>query len=284
MDVRRLEETDRVAVEGYLEARPTETMFLGSNLAQSGFRGAGRYGGAFLGAFQGTRLQGIVQLCRVGSLLLSVNVRDAVEPLARQVLSSGFAPRRFLGMANEIQDFLECYRRLAPAPPSIRMTRECLLQSLLPEHLAVPSMKGFRAATLEDVDGLIPWIVAFHQEELQEDPEKIDRADLREALELKIARGARYLLEIDGTPVSTLALTAEACGLVQVGGIFTPPELRGKGYATRLLSAFAHFHLNALGARRVVLQVGEDNTPARRAYEKVGFRSSGRFHFIFGEA
>jgi predicted GNAT family acetyltransferase len=142
-------------------------------------------------------------------------------------------------------------------------------------------MLGFRAATLDDLDLLVPWMRAFRQEELAEKPEDFDEASIRGSLDEKISRGWRYLLMEEGQPVSTLAITAEAFGLLQVGGIFTPPEYRSRGYATRLLTAFAHFHLNALGAKRIVLQVGDDNLPALRAYEKVGFRSSGNYRFVF---
>lgn len=267
-------------VEAYLVSRSAQTLFLASNLARSGFQGEGRYGGTFLGVFQLGQLRGLAQLVNMGSLLVSVDVPDAVPPLVSAVLEQPVEPVRFLGMANELGDFLTEYRRSRPVAP--RFTRECVLQSLSPENLAVPStMRGFRAATLDDVELLLPWVRGFHEEELREDPARIDEAALRATLEDKVARGGRYLLEEDGVAVSTLAISAEASGMVQVGGVFTPRELRGRGHATRLLACFAHFHLNGLGARRVVLQVGEDNHPALRAYEKVGFRTVGRYHFVF---
>jgi [ribosomal protein S18]-alanine N-acetyltransferase len=50
---------------------------------------------------------------------------------------------------------------------------------------------------------------------------------------------------------------------------------RGKGLARRLLDLHLR-RLAGLGARAVFLEVDQDNVPARRLYERAGFREVGR--------
>jgi hypothetical protein len=58
---------------------------------------------------------------------------------------------------------------------------------------------------------------------------------------------------------------------VLVGGVFTHPDHRGRGLATRGLAAWAG-QLFAAGLERMALHVNAANTPAIRAYEHTGFR------------
>jgi ribosomal-protein-alanine N-acetyltransferase len=58
---------------------------------------------------------------------------------------------------------------------------------------------------------------------------------------------------------------------------------RGKGLARRLLDLHLR-RLAGLGARAVFLEVGEDNVPARRLYERAGFREVGRRDAYYGGA
>ena len=50
---------------------------------------------------------------------------------------------------------------------------------------------------------------------------------------------------------------------------------RGKGLAKRLLDLHLR-RLAGLGMRAVFLEVGDDNVPARRLYQRAGFREVGR--------
>lgn len=56
-----------------------------------------------------------------------------------------------------------------------------------------------------------------------------------------------------------------------IGNVFTRPDRRGRGHATRCTAAVAAQAL-AAGIDTIVLNVREDNAPAIRVYEKLGFR------------
>jgi predicted GNAT family acetyltransferase len=81
---------------------------------------------------------------------------------------------------------------------------------------------------------------------------------------------------LEGEPVSMTGFNAEALDVVQVGGVWTPPPLRGRGYgravvAGSLLDRFAH------GARRSVLFTDAENQGALRAYAVLSYRHIGEY-------
>lgn len=76
-------------------------------------------------------------------------------------------------------------------------------------------------------------------------------------------------LVIDGLPYACLGHTR------WLHAIYLHPEARGSGMAAALLSA-AIGAAQREGATRIALWVNALNTPARRLYESLGFRETGR--------
>lgn len=84
-----------------------------------------------------------------------------------------------------------------------------------------------------------------------------------------IAAGSHHLLWQGDRPLALCGVNAALPEIVQVGGVWTPPELRGRGHARRavgLMLAAA----KARGVARAVLFAA--STAAARAYVALGFR------------
>ena len=84
-----------------------------------------------------------------------------------------------------------------------------------------------------------------------------------------IARDSHRLLLHHDQPVALTGFNATLPGIVQIGGVYTPPALRGKGYARRAVA----LHLDEArqkGTTRAVLFAASD--AAARAYQAIGFR------------
>jgi predicted GNAT family acetyltransferase len=60
-------------------------------------------------------------------------------------------------------------------------------------------------------------------------------------------------------------------GVAAIGNVFTRPDCRGRGYATRCTAAVMVEALRA-GMDVVILNVRDGNTPAIHIYEKLGFQ------------
>jgi GNAT superfamily N-acetyltransferase len=65
-------------------------------------------------------------------------------------------------------------------------------------------------------------------------------------------------------------------GVSVLGGIFTFPAARGRGYASAITSALVAELLDR-GCRDVVLNIHADNETARRIYARIGFREHCRY-------
>lgn len=76
-------------------------------------------------------------------------------------------------------------------------------------------------------------------------------------------------LTIDALPYPSLAHT------FWIHAVYVHPDARGRGASTALLSAAIEGAV-AKSARRIALWVNDENAPARRCYERLGFRESGR--------
>lgn len=91
-----------------------------------------------------------------------------------------------------------------------------------------------------------------------------------------IESGCYFGVIVDGRLVAvagTHVVTPEE-GIAVVGNVFTHPRWRGHGYARLATGATTEFLLRR--CRDIVLTVDPDNTPAVRAYERLGYRTDCR--------
>jgi GNAT superfamily N-acetyltransferase len=110
--------------------------------------------------------------------------------------------------------------------------------------------------------------VAYHTEVLGTDPAKA-LAYAEADIDSYLIRDSHRVLRIDGHPVAMTGFNAVLPEIVQIGGVFTQPALRNRGYA-RLAVAL---HLNEARGRSVKRAVlFAANAAAVKAYEAIGFQ------------
>jgi len=79
--------------------------------------------------------------------------------------------------------------------------------------------------------------------------------------------------------VSYSVFNAMLADIVQIGGVWTPQELRGRGYA-RSVVAGSLLAARKQGIARAVLFADPANAAARRAYLSLGFRIVGDYGLV----
>lgn len=87
-------------------------------------------------------------------------------------------------------------------------------------------------------------------------------------------KDSHRLLLKDGRPVAMTGFNAQVDDTVQIGGVYTPPELRGRGHA-RLAVALHLAQARNAGVKQVVLFAASEG--AAKAYEAIGFSRIGSF-------
>jgi RimJ/RimL family protein N-acetyltransferase len=136
-----------------------------------------------------------------------------------------------------------------------------------------------RAAMPADRDLLVRWSAGFSAEALPHLP-PADPAvpiDLRLGLPAQAPNGRLDLLwvwEVGGVPVSTAYLTRPASGVVRVSGVYTPPDLRGNGYASACVAAMSQRALDA-GITACMLYTDLANPTSNKIYQAIGYRPIG---------
>ncbi len=111
---------------------------------------------------------------------------------------------------------------------------------------------------------LIAWSEAFHRE-AQSGPE-----DRESMVDERLSYRGLTLWEDAGQPVSMAGLTRPAAGQVRVGPVYTPPGLRGKGYAGAVTCVVSQAARDA-GADRVLLFTDLANPTSNALYQRLGY-------------
>lgn len=267
---------DAPALEAFLARHPESSMFLRQNLAAHGPEGGPEdYAARFWGLEERGEVAGVVALTTKGMALMQV---PGPQPLGgfRQALAGA----QIMGMNGEAGQVarLRAALGLAEAPCSLDRTeplyRLALADLVLPEGADL----RLRAAGPADAGLLTGWTAEYLVETLGAQPGPQTEARAAAQIAMLTAAGRLRLLEQAGTPVAMTSFNAVLPGIVQVGGVFTPPARRGRGHA-RAAVALHLAEARAAAAQTAILFAS--GPPAMRAYEAVGFRRIGSYQLVF---
>jgi uncharacterized protein len=125
-----------------------------------------------------------------------------------------------------------------------------------------------RLGTTFDRDLLVAWVDAFLGEALERrSPEEsgvlVDRS-------FRTGTRTWYLWEDGGRPVSVAATSGPTPNGIRVGPVYTPPELRGRGYASAVTAAASQAELDK-GRTFVFLFTDLANATSNKIYQQIGY-------------
>jgi GNAT superfamily N-acetyltransferase len=273
-----LGEGDEERLLAFLERHPNTTMFLRGNLGRAGIVDRGqRFGGFYAAALDGTKVVGAVAHFWNGNL--AVEAPDGLEEVVRAVVAASGRPvNGVLGSWGQMQTVLHTLG--LEAETAVYASREALFALALSE-LQAPALLDrsdvhCRPPRADDLERLVPWSAAYNVETLGSSPGPELTERVRTGLTEMHKAGTHWVLEVTGDIVAYGAFNATLPDCVQIGGVFTPPELRGRGYA-RAVVAGSLIEARSKGTLRSVLFTGEHNTPAQSAYRALGFQRVGDY-------
>ncbi|WP_128515461.1 GNAT family N-acetyltransferase [Tabrizicola thermarum] len=262
---------DRAALETLLSARIDRAMFPLANLRAHGL-GQGGFASDHPNAtrFWLVDRHSLVALTQEGMLMALLDGTPDLTAL-RPALD-GLAVTGAVGPAAAIRPVLAALG-LAGLPTT--SDRDEPGFSLDLDRLLVPDLPGtsLRPLTPDDLPRVLQWRETYIGEVLGvTGPDA--RAKAEADLNAWLARDSHRLLVHRGKPVALTGFNAILPEIVQVGAVYTPAPLRGKGYARRAVA----LHLaeaRATGTRRAVLFAASD--AAARAYRALGFQPTAAF-------
>ncbi|KPP84029.1 MAG: putative acetyltransferase [Rhodobacteraceae bacterium HLUCCA08] len=259
---------DQPDIDRFLRDRLDSSMFLLGNL-----RRYGPCGGTAPRAMRfwiAGDMAGVVALSTEG--IVMPQLPDGAGPDLARILR-GAKLRGFIGAGDQV----EAARRacgLIAAPTNLDAQERLFARPLRGfGHDAAPGMTLAPLAAWRDT--ALAWRMAYHAEVLGTPADRIAptaRADIESCLETD---SHRILLQ-DGRPVAMTGFNMMLPEAVQVGGVYTPPELRGRHLARTALGL--HLAEAARQHPRAILFAKSDQ--AIRAYRALGFRETGRFALV----
>lgn len=258
-------------------------MFLRSNARAAGLVDSGRpFEGTYVAAIENGAVTGVAAHFWNGMLVLQAPAPETLEPVARAAVSrSGRELKGLTGPWSQVEAARHALD-LGERKTSLDSREDLFSLELddlrIPEQLASGRVVCRRPRG-DDIELAARWRVAFSVEAL-------GRADAGEIIVVARAeierlqeQGSQWILLEDGRPVAYSAFNARLPDAVQVGGVWTPPELRGRGHA-RAVVAGSLLEARQEGATKAILFTGEENLAARAAYEALGFRVVGDYGLV----
>jgi GNAT superfamily N-acetyltransferase len=122
-----------------------------------------------------------------------------------------------------------------------------------------------RVAAGTDAPLLAGWYTAFARE--VHDMAADDHAAV---VRDKLGYGGILIWQAGGRPVSMGGITRQVAGMVRIGPVYTPPELRGRGYASAVTAELS-LRAREAGAAEVLLYTDLANPVSNSIYQRIGF-------------
>lgn len=271
-DISPVTESDRPTLEAFMDARLPWAMFPRANLADEGLDGAGEHACRFWLLRHGDAVTGALALTRAGGVLPVIEPADA--PVAARALR-GATLTALIGPALPVRALLAAMPDVAAAPCLMRDEEDHFILPLA--ELKIPDGPGHLVPFAAAPDAVLrDWLAAYEGETLSTPPDAIPgRVETR--LRAALAGDTHRVLMHDCVPLAMTGFNARLPGIVQVGGVYTPPALRGRQHARRAVA----LHLAEArdqGVGQATLFAA--NAAASRAYAAIGFRKIGLWSVI----
>ncbi|MGW0520544.1 GNAT family N-acetyltransferase [Crossiella sp. NPDC003009] len=269
---RLLEERDLRAVRAALDADPVAACMVASRVEIAGCD-PWRLGGEMWGF--GSRLDG---LCFSGANLVPLaGGLPAVKAFADRALRRRRGCSSLVGPAEQVMPLWE---ELTPEWGPAREVREDQpLMAMAGEPVVAPDPL-VRPVRPDELDQYLPAAVAMFIEEVGIDPRADDGGASYRARVAELVAGGRAFARFEqGEVVFKAEIGALSARVGQIQGVWVHPDRRGQGLGTAGTAAVADRLVRGLG-RIASLYVNAYNTPARAAYQRIGFRQVGQFSTV----
>lgn len=280
-EIKILQPGDEAALEAFLLPRVDSSMFLLGNMRSAGLVDHGQpYEGTYAAALVDGKIAGVVAHYWNQNLIFQAPVHlkrlwPAVVAASKRPVKGLIGPKEQVALAKDA---------LAIDDSNIQLDETEKLYSLNLADLIEPAalrsgrLKGRRIES-RDLEQVTRWRIDFSLEALGEKDGPQLRDMCRASMERSLKEGRTWLLEDRGKAVACSSFNTAIKEAVQIGGVWTPPELRRRGYGRAVVAA-SLVAARAEGVQKAILFTGENNVAAQKAYTALGFRHIGHYRIV----
>jgi uncharacterized protein len=202
----------------------------------------------------------LIALCHIGANVVPSGERCGAFATAT---ARGQA-RMIIGEERAVGELWDGVGAAMPRPRDDRPGQPVYVLETSPEA----GETGLRAATLDDLELLVPACAEAHREEIGIDPLLRDPEGFRWRTRAQIEEGRSWVWLEDGLIAFKAEASARTPSAVQLQQVWVDPQLRNRGYAKRAMRDLCRALLARVPA--VCLFVRPENAPAIRVYEGIG--------------
>lgn len=215
--------------------------------------------------------------------LLSVTplTPEQADGLAAHLVGLGHRPPGVSAETDTASTFAEAWQRQTGAASTFRNRIHLYRLGTLTPPQPVPAGRS-RLVGEQDHEHLMQWC----RETAEEFGEDVTiNADTWASTRFG-EKSYTYWEDPDGTPVSMAGVNPMVGGQVRVDPVYTPADLRGRGYAAAVMAEVTQTALDA-GATDVVLYTDPNNPTSNALYKRLGYRllaDWGVYDFSYADA
>lgn len=224
----------------------------------------------------------VFYLSRKGSLLIVSDLNDPVFPMVLEACKE--EPINFKGVVGN-SDFCIPFWEYIKAKNLIKketFTQKYVLYSLTLENTNFSVQNNVRALTEADYLQWEPLRLAYIKEEgLPNDITDKQRHDLYLS---KVKKQVSWGLFLNDTLISMADLSSNTSDLGQVGGVYTLPEYRRKGYSRAVMQHLINDCKENHKIGKLIIYTSETSFAAQDLYKSLGCKEEGFYTLLFGSS
>jgi uncharacterized protein len=211
-----------------------------------------------------------------GAILSAVTDKAAISVLVEDYAAVYDRLPSALGSIEDTKAFVELWHERTGQSYTLHM-QQAIYQ--LNKVIPVQNASGeYRVATVNERELMLDWALAFAFEALGE---KLDRDEYGKLIDRKLENNLTNCLRLwwdNGQPVAMITSTRPTPNGVTVTMVYTPPDLRGRGYASALTAAISQELLDS-GKKFCFLYTDMSNPTSNKIYQNIGYELVCHQHF-----
>jgi predicted GNAT family acetyltransferase len=204
------------------------------------------------------------------NVIVADSLSEALDSLAATIAAAGVELPGVVGNEPTSGRFCEVWSRLTGAEAEKRMAQGVFA---LDQVSPLSPVEGVpRRAEEGDRSLLEAWVAAF-AEEAGGEPANLDevRRSVANRITARPEQAGLWLWEVGSEPVSLTGHGGLTPNGIRIGPVYTPPEFRGRGYATALVAEQSQWLLEQ-GRRFCFLYTDLANPTSNAIYRRIGYR------------